>query len=138
MSAPGASWFSHPKGIVAILETSVLVRPHFGAAPTRVRQWLDAFVRASRQVIPEVIPSAGAEVVGGDVDDIPVLHTAYATAAAGEELFDVLQASRIDGGCFLVSENTRHFTPGWNVYGWQFITAHAFLERLHKRGTRDT
>jgi hypothetical protein len=58
--------------------------------------------------------------------------------AAGQELHDTLQAARADGGWFLVSENTRHFTPGWNVHGWRFITAHVFLKRLSQRGTPET
>lgn len=175
MSDTGAGRFGRPKGVVAVLDTSVLVRawlspaacpnpsrrimllagvaydsaaspsilheveevlarPRFGAAPTQVHLWLDAFLRASRQVFPEVIPGGGAGAIRGDVEDLPVLKTAYA-AAAGEELGDILVAARADGGWFLVSENTRHFTPGWNVHGWQFITAHAFLRLLHSRDT---
>lgn len=178
MSRASAGWFVQSKGVVAILETSVLVRawmspalapnpsrramllagvvydsftspaileevedvlgrPRFGADAAQVRRWLDAFVRASRQVFPEAIPANGAGAVRGDLDDLPVLHTAYAAAAAGEEFHDVFQVARRDGGCFLVSENTRHFTPGWNVHGWQFITAHAFLQRLRERGRRE-
>jgi hypothetical protein len=78
-----------------------------------------------------VVADAGA--VRGDLEDLPVLKTAYAVAAAGEELGEVLVAARTDGGWFLVSENTRHFTAGWIVHGWRFITAHAFLGLLHSR-----
>lgn len=179
MTAPTSS-FGRPKGVVAILETSVLVRawlspaaapnasrramllagveydsltsppileeleevlarPRFGAASAQVRLWLDVFVRASRQVFPELIPIAGTGAVGvvrGDVDDIPILHTAYAATTSGAEVGDVLGAARAGGGWFLVSENTRHFTPGWNVHGWQFISAHAFVQGLLARRTR--
>lgn len=93
----------------------VLVRPRFDAARGQVRLWLDAFLRMGRQVFPEVIPGGDAGAGRGDVADLPVLHTAYAAAAAGEELGDILAAARADGGWFIVSENTRHFTPGWNV-----------------------
>lgn len=75
-------------------------------------------------------------MVRGDVDDLPILHTAYAAAAVGGEVGDVLEAARASGGWFLVSQDTRHFTPGWNVHGWQFITAHAFVQRLLARRTR--
>jgi predicted nucleic acid-binding protein len=170
----GAQPFGHPKGVVAVLETSVLVRawlspaaapnpsrrvaelagvaydsftspaildeveevlerPRFGATPTGVRLWLDIFLRASRQVFPESIPGGDAGALRGDLEDLPVLKTAYAVAAAGEELGDVLVVARADGGWFLVSENTRHFTSGWIVHGWRFITAHAFLGLLHSR-----
>jgi predicted nucleic acid-binding protein len=169
--------FGRPKGMVAILETSVLVRawlspasapnpsrramllagvaydsytspvildevqevlarPRFGADPTQVRRWLDTFVRASRQVFPEVIANAGkgaAGVVRGDEADLPILHTAYAATAVGHEVGDALEAARTGGGWCLVPENTRHFTPGWNVHGWQFITASAFLQHLLHR-----
>jgi len=113
----------------------VLARPRLGADPAHVQRWLDAFVRASRQVFPDFIPIAGtgaARVVRGDTEDLPILHTAYAAAAG--EYPDALEAARSGGGWFLVSENTRHFTPGWNVHGWQFITAHAFVQQLLRRG----
>lgn len=113
---------------------AVLARPGFGAGPAQVRFWLDAYVRASRQVFPEVIPDGDARPVRGDVADLPVLHTAYAVAAAGEEFGDILVAARADGGWFIVSENRRHFTPGWIVHGWRFTTAHTFVNLLHKRG----
>lgn len=108
----------------------VLARPHFGATPGQVRLWFDAFVRASRQVFPELIPGEDAGDVRADVDDLPVLKTAYGVAAAGEEFGDILAAARSDGGWFNVSEDTRHFILGWNVHGWQFISAHAFLRLL--------
>jgi hypothetical protein len=111
----------------------VLTRPRFGAAPAQVRLWLDIFLRASRQVFPESIPGGDAGAVRGDLADLPILKTAYAVAAAGEELGEVLVAARTDGGWFLVSENTRDFTPGRIVHGWRFITAHAFLGLLHSR-----
>jgi len=118
----------------AILEEleEVLARPSFGADPIRVRLWMDAFVRASRQVFPEAIPGENAGAVRGDRDDLSILKTAYA-AATGDDLTQVLAAARGDAGCCLVSENTRHFTPGRNVYGWRFITADAFLHILHAR-----
>jgi hypothetical protein len=117
----------------------VLTRPRFGADSGQVRLWLDAFVRASRQVFPDVIPFAGtgaAGVVHGDLDDLPILHTAYAATAAGGDVGGVLEAAGAEGGWFLVPENTRLFTPGWNVHGWQFTTAHAFIQRLLARRTR--
>jgi hypothetical protein len=112
----------------------VLARPRFGARPEQVRRWLDVFLRASRQVFPEFIPTTGANeasVVRGDMDDLPILHTAYA-ATASSECAEVLDAARASGW-FLVSENTRHFTPGWNVHGWQFVTAHAVVQHLLRR-----
>lgn len=66
--------------------------------------------------------------------DLPVINTAYAIAASGEECGDALTAARAGGGWFLVSENTRHFPPGRNVYGWEFVTAHRFLQVLVARG----
>ncbi len=178
MSVPGTDRFGRLKGIVAVLDTSVLVRawlspvappnpsrrvmllagvaynsftspaildeveevlvrPRFGAAAGQVRLWLDAFLRASRQVFPELIPGDDAKAVRGDREDLPVLKTGYAIAATGKEFGDLLAAARSDGGWFLVSENTRDFTPGWNVPGWQFITAHTFLRLLHSRGSRE-
>jgi hypothetical protein len=114
----------------------VLARPRFGAAG-QVRHWLDAFLRASRQVFPALIPGDDARALRGDVEDLPVLKTGYAVAAAGEEFGDILAAARAGGGWFIVSEDTHHFTPGWNVYGWQFITAHEFLQLLHRRAESD-
>jgi predicted nucleic acid-binding protein len=111
----------------------VLARPRFGASREHVRLWLDAFLRVSRQVFPEIIPENNASAVGGDVDDVPVLHTALAAAASGEDMAYVLTSARADGGWFIVSENTRHFPPGRNVYGWKFITSHEFLGILHHR-----
>jgi hypothetical protein len=175
VSDSGAESFGRPKGVVAVLDTSVLVRgwlspasppnpsrrvmllagviydsftspaildedeevlarPRFGAEPAQVRLWLDAFLRASRQVFPESIPGGGTGAVRGDVDDLPVLHTAYAASLAGATMGGILAAARVEGGWFLVSENTRHFTPGWNVHGWQFTTAHTFLQLLLSRG----
>jgi predicted nucleic acid-binding protein len=167
------NWFARPKGIVAVVETSVLVRawlssatapnpsrrvmllagvvydsftspaildevtevltrPRFGASPSHVQIWLDTFVRASRQIFPQIVPAGVTEAVRGDVDDVPILHTAYAATASSDSQ-DVLEVARAVDGWFLVSENTRHFTPGWNVHGWQFITAHSFLQRLLRR-----
>lgn len=176
MSASGQSGSWQPKGVVAVLDTStlvrawlsredaprpardvmrlaglaydsftspaildeveeVLVRPRFGAARGQVRLWLDAYQRMSRQVFPELIPGDDAAAVRGDVEDLPVLKTAFAIAAAGDELGNILADARADGGWFLVSENTRHFTPGWTVHGWRFITAHEFLRLLRRRGS---
>jgi hypothetical protein len=109
----------------------VLVRLRFGAARGQVRLWLDAFLRVSRQVFPEVIPGGDPAAVGGDVEDLPVLHTAYGGAAGGEPVGEVLAAARLGGGWFIVSENTRDFRPGRTVHGWQFVTAHGFLRLLH-------
>jgi hypothetical protein len=52
-----------------------------------------------------------------------MLNTAYAAAAGGGDADEILRAARADGGGFLVSENTRDFNPGRNVYGWRFVTA---------------
>jgi predicted nucleic acid-binding protein len=139
VTAPASS-FNRPKGIAAILETSVLVRawlspaalpnpsrramllagiaydsftsppileeveevlarPRFGADPAQVRRWLDVYVRASRQVFPELVSIAAtgaARVVRGDVDDLPILYTAYAAAAAGD-VADAFAAARVGG-----------------------------------------
>jgi hypothetical protein len=67
------------------------------------------------------------------VGDLPILNTAYAVAAGDAEAREVLAAARLSGGWFIVSENTRHFPPGRNLHGWQFITAHAFLLLLRRR-----
>ena len=174
MSAPPGSAVWRPKGIVAVLDTSTLVRawlsrevspspardvmrlagqaydsftspaildeveevlhrPRFGAARAHVRLWLDAFLRVSRQVFPEMIPGGDPAAVSGDVGDLPILNTAFAVAAGDAEAREVLAAARLGGGWFIVSENTRHFPPGRNVHGWQFITAHAFLLLLRRR-----
>jgi predicted nucleic acid-binding protein len=178
VSAPAESEAWRPKGIVAVLDTStlvrawlsreedprpardvmrlagqvydsftspaildeaeeVLVRPRFGVSRGHVRLWLDAFLRMSHQVFPEVIPGGDPAAVGGDVEDLPVLNTAYAAAASGEEMSEILAAARLSDGWFIVSENTRHFPPGRNVHGWQFITAHLFLRLLHSRASAE-
>lgn len=122
----------------AILEefTEVAVRPRIGADPSLIGVWLDVHVRASRQVFPEFVPGGGAEAVGGDIGDLPVLKTGYAANVGGEDVARILQAARSDGGCFIVSENTRDFVPGRNVYGWEFITAASFLRLLVRRRRR--
>ena len=113
----------------------VLEELRFSAPRTQVQTWFDVFVRYSRQVFPEAIPGDDAGAVRGDAADLPVLKTAYAVAVADQEFADVIADARARGGWFVVSENTRHFTPGWNVYGWQFTTAYAFLRYLiaHQR-----
>jgi predicted nucleic acid-binding protein len=174
VSDPQGEPFGQPKGLIAVLDTSVLVRawlsppappnpslrvmqlagaaydsftspaileeldevlgrPSFGADPAHVHRWIDAFLRASRQVFPETIPGRDAGAVHGDLEDLPILKTAYATSS-DESLPHILAAARNDAGYFLVSENRRHFTPGWNVYGWEFITADAFVRFLLRRG----
>lgn len=178
MSTPNGAGTWRPKGLVVVLDTSVLVRawlspamkpnpsrramllagsaydsftrpaileeveavltrPHFGATSQQVRLLMDIFLPASRQVFPEALPPAEAAAVGGDLGDVPVLTTAYAVAAAGQEVVEVLATARTDGGWFLGWENTRHFTPGRNVYGWQFTTAHLFLRHLDQRSRAD-
>jgi hypothetical protein len=112
----------------------VLVRPRIGAAPGDIRAWLDNFVRVNRQVFPEGIPGGNPRAVGGDVADLPILHTAYAAVVAGPDAADALAAARAGAGWFLVSENTRHFPPGHNVHGWQFTTAYDFLQIVLRRG----
>jgi hypothetical protein len=82
--------------------------------------------------------SQAEKSVGGDVGDLPVLRTAYAANVAGEEVAEILEAARNDGGCFIISENTRHFVPGRNVYGWEFITAAGFLRLLVRRRRRSS
>lgn len=176
--APDSEVFGRAKGIVAILDTSVLIRAwlspvdapnpsrrivllagvaydsftspaileetervleelRFGVTPVRVRAWVDAYVRSGRQAFPQLVPLNDARVVGGDVADLPVIKTAYAVAANAEEFGDVLGAARSDRGWFLVSENTRHFPPGRNVYGWELIRAHRFIQILLARGHSD-
>ena len=117
----------------AILEETeeVLSRPRFGAHRAQVREWLDAFTRASLQVFPETVPGVTARVVGGDEDDLPVLKTALAGAI---EHTAVTEAARIAGHTYVVSENTRHFVPGRVVYGWRYITAADILRVLLRRG----
>jgi hypothetical protein len=112
---------------------AVLLRPRFGIDRGHVRLWLDAFLRLSRQVFPQIIPGGDPAAVGGDVADLPVLHTAYAIAASGEQAEEVLAVARLHSGWYLVSENTRHFPPGRIVHGWQFATAQAFLHLLRDR-----
>jgi predicted nucleic acid-binding protein len=177
VSQPSSRGIWQPKGIVAVLDTStlirawlshadrpnaalelmlkaaqaydsftsptildevedVLLRPRIAASRASARRWLDAFLRSSRQVFPEAIPGGDPRAVGGDLEDLPVLHTAYAATVAGPDVAEVLATARADGGWFLVSENTRHFPPGQNVYGWQFTTASRFLQTLQRRGSR--
>jgi hypothetical protein len=83
-----------------------------------------------------MMPVGDPAAVGGDLDDLPVLNTAYAALTAGPDVTEILTAARADGGWFLVSENTRDFPPGHNVHGWEFITAHEFLRLLRRRGRR--
>jgi predicted nucleic acid-binding protein len=118
----------------AILEEleEVLSELRFNVPGGTVRAWYDVFLRSSRQVFPEIMPAGDAAAVGGDLEDLPVINTAYA-AAGDPELAGILSAARGDGGWFLVSENTRDFPPGRNVHGWQFITAHEFLRLLLRR-----
>ena len=68
----------------------MLLRPRFGATRAHVRLWLDAFLRVSRQVFPEVIPGGEPAAVGGDLGDLPVLNTAYAAAAGDVEAREAL------------------------------------------------
>jgi predicted nucleic acid-binding protein len=175
VTAPAEAGIWHPKGIIAVLDTSTLVRawlarqadrtpaaeivraagrrydsftspaildeveevlarPRFGASPRAVRAWLDRFLRVSRQVFPESVPNSDAGPVHADLADVPVLMTAYAVPG-DDEFAPVARAARVDGGWFLVSENTRDFTPGWNVWGWRFVTAHQFWQVLRQRET---
>lgn len=112
----------------------VLQELRFNVPVARVRTWYDDFLRSCRQVFPETIPGGDPRAVGGDLRDVPVLHTAYAATVAGSAAVDALEAARADGGWFIVSENTRHFPPGHNVYGWEFTTASSFLQLLLRRG----
>lgn len=168
--------FHRPKGVIAVLDTSILVRawrssaplpnasrrimllagivydsftspailgevaevlarPRFGAPPGQVYVWLDAFVRASRQVFPESIPGDDPAAVSGDQDDLPILKTAYAAVATASEYPLVIEEARRGDGFFLVSENTRHIVPGRNTYGFQYARAHQFLDLLLSRGS---
>src|SRR5579884_1252433 len=123
--------FTSPAIIEEVQE--VLARPEFGGYRSSINSWLDDFVRASRQMFPEDITQGGARIVHGDTTDLPILHTAFAVNAAGAEFAAILEAAQDDGGWFLVSENTRDLSPGWNVYGWQFTTAAGLLARLLRR-----
>src|SRR5262249_36629588 len=132
VSLSGPSLPGTPKGVVAVLDTSVLVRawrstarapnaarrvmllagvaydsftspailgevaevlarPRFSSTPSDVYSWLDAFVRASRQVFPESVPGDDAGAVRGHQDDLPILKTAYAVFAAASEYPSVLE-----------------------------------------------
>lgn len=115
----------------------VLARPRFGATPGQVHTWLDALVRASRQVFPESIPGTDASAVGGDLDDLPILKTAYAVFAAASEYPDVIDQARGWAGFFLVSENSTDFVPGRNNHGFRFVRVHRFLDLLLSRGSVD-
>jgi predicted nucleic acid-binding protein len=134
MMLVGAAYDSFTSPAILDEVEDVLIRPRFGASVRQIRLWLDVFVRASRQVFPELIPGDDARAVRGDIEDLPILETAYAVPAAGEELGDLLVAAQTAGGWSIVSEDTHHFTPGRNVYGWRFITAHTFLGLLRGRG----
>ncbi|MGH2459028.1 MAG: hypothetical protein ACRDIY_09190 [Chloroflexota bacterium] len=116
----------------------VLARPRFGAMPSQVYTWLDAFVRASRQVFPESIPGDDAGAVSGDLDDLPILKTAYAVFAAASEYPEVIDQARGQDGFFLVSENSIDFVPGRNTHGFQFLRANHFLDLLLSRGRADS
>ena len=173
MTPPAEAGIWQPKGIIAVLDTSTLVRawlsrppgrtpaveivraagrrydsftspailaeveevlerPRFGASRAAVRLWLDRFVRLSRQVFPESFPDVDAGPVHADLSDLPVLRTALAVPAT-QEFAPIAAAARADGGWFLVSENTRDFMPGRNVWGWRFTTAHGFWQVLRAR-----
>ena len=110
----------------------VLARPRFGADPSAVDRWLDVFVRASRQVFPQVASGGQPGTVRGDIDDLPILETAYAVYATGGEHDPVVARARLAGDLYLVSENSTDFVPGRNVHGFRFIRAadfHRFLVR---------
>jgi len=64
-------------------------------------------------------------VVKGDDDDLPVLATGL--AAQADELLGPLPTK------FVVSNNKKHFTPGWKPFGLRFVTAQMFW-RLLERG----
>jgi hypothetical protein len=113
----------------------VLARPRFGSTAGHVYAWLDAFLRASRQVFPESIPADDSDAVGGDQDDLPILKTAYAVFAAASEYPAVLEQASRGEGFFLVSENTTDFVPGRNTHGFRFTRAHHFLDLLLSRGS---
>ncbi len=115
----------------------VLARPRFGATPSQVYAWLDAFLRASRQVFPESVLSHNVGAVSGDWNDLPILDTAYAVFAAASEYPVVLEQAGQREGFFLVSENTSDFVPGRNVHGFRYIRAHQFLDLLTSRGSAD-
>lgn len=135
LAGVGYDSFTSPAILGEVAE--VLARPRFGAAPSRVYVWLDAFVRASRQVFPESIPVDNPAAVGGDHDDLPILKTAYAAIAAATEYPLIVEEARRGDGLFLVSENTRHIVPGRNAYGFEFVRAHQFLDLLLSRGSTD-
>lgn len=65
-------------------------------------------------------------VVKGDRDDVPVLASALAVLA--DESLGPLPTK------FIVSNNTKHFTPGWKPFGIEFITAQEFWHRLERVG----
>jgi hypothetical protein len=116
----------------AILDETreVLARPRFGAAPEAVDRWLDAFVRASSQAFPQVAPGGNQGAVRGDLDDMPILETAFAAYATAPEHHPVIAHAQVTGGLYLVSENTTDFVPGRNVHGFRFIRAAEFRRFL--------
>lgn len=114
---------------------AVLTRPRFGANRGTIYRWLDMFVRASRQVFPDLLPSGNVDVVSGDEGDLPVLNTAYAVFAFASEYPSLVEQATQNGGFFLVSENTTHFRLHINSQGFQFIRVHSFLEILEGRGS---
>ena len=79
----------------AILDEAegVLARPRMARGPGPVGKWLDAYIRASRQVFPEFVPGGEVGAVGGDVGDLPVLKTAYAANVEGGEVAGILDAA---------------------------------------------
>ena len=109
---------------------TVLERPRFGISREETRVWIDVFVRHSRQVDPAIIPGDLAKVLGDDQKDNPILKTAFAVHLH-EEGQPAVTVARHAGGWFVVSLDS-DFTPGWNVFGWEFIRPREFLNRLRE------
>ena len=126
----GAAYDSFTSPAIIEETKEVLARPRFEARPDDVNRWLDAFIRASRQVFPQLSPGGNPGAVRGDADDLPILETAYAAYVTTSEHHPVIAYAQATGGLYLVSENTTDFIPGRNVHGFRFIRAvdfHRFL-----------
>ena len=85
MLGAGAAYDSFTSPAIIEETKEVLARPRFGARPDDVDRWLDAFIRASRQVFPQLAPGGSLGAVRGDADDLPILETAYAAYVTTSE-----------------------------------------------------
>lgn len=133
MLGAGAAYDSFTSPAIIEETKEVLDRPRFAVRADDVDRWLDAFIRASRQVFPQVAPGGNPGAVRGDSDDLPILETAYAAYVTTSEHHPVIAYAQATGGLYLVSENTTDFIPGRNVHGFRFIRAVEFHRLLLNR-----